>query len=201
MALNIRRVGEVADGAVTAEKLATGAIDLGTDKVTGQVPTTKIEDGAVIEGKLADLAVATAKIKANAVTLAKADNDVKSTTFIGDESEVNVTGVTETDLKEFKFTRLSGIIEPTLMRIMCTLKNSDAGSGNPAYNGTLKLYVDDEVSPRATLTSNATAYELKTSEFDISDLSQSQHTVTIKMYSDDAAGIVYNDYLDVLLVK
>jgi len=47
MAIYIRRVGEVADGSVTADKLADGAVDLDTTKVTGQLPTAKMKDGAV----------------------------------------------------------------------------------------------------------------------------------------------------------
>jgi hypothetical protein len=53
MAINIRRVGEVADGSVTSTKLATGAVDLDTDKVTGQLPTEKLKDGAATEDKIA----------------------------------------------------------------------------------------------------------------------------------------------------
>ena len=128
MALNIRRVGEVADNSVTAEKIADGAVDLSTAKVTGELPTTKLANGAVNESKLADLAVATAKLQNNAVTLAKADDDVKVSNYVGDESEVSVTGITETSVKEFQFATDEGVQDPEKMRLLVTMKNSDAGS-------------------------------------------------------------------------
>lgn len=201
MAINLRRVGEVADGTVTAAKIADGAIDLSTQKVVGQIPSSKIEDGSIIEAKLADLAVATAKLKANAVTLAKADDDIRASSFIGDEQEVSVTGLTETAVKEFSFSKNASVMMPVKIRFICTMKNSDSGSGNPVYNGTLNLYVNDEVSPRSSLVSDSLDYELKTDEFDISDLSSGRHLVSLKMLSDNALGTVYSDYLDIMLVK
>jgi len=98
MAINIRRVGEVADGSITSIKLATGAVNLDTDKVTGQLPTNKMKDGAVNEDKLASLAVSTAKLQDNVVTLAKADDDIRLNTFIGDETIVSCND--ETAIKE-----------------------------------------------------------------------------------------------------
>ena len=56
MAINLRKVGEVANGSVTASKLADGTTDLASDKVTGQAPSSKIADGAVVKAKLANLA-------------------------------------------------------------------------------------------------------------------------------------------------
>ena len=105
MSVYIRRVGEVADGAVTNIKLATGAVDLDSDKVTGELPTGKLADGAVIESKIGNLEISTGKLKDQAVTLAKAQRALKIHHFTGDETEVSVTGLTETEKKTFKIVK------------------------------------------------------------------------------------------------
>jgi len=69
MAIFIRKVGEVADGAVTEVKLADSAVDLAGSKITGELGSGNIADSAIIESKLGALAVTTAKLGANAVTL------------------------------------------------------------------------------------------------------------------------------------
>lgn len=127
MALNIRRVGEVADGSVTAAKLADNAVDLGSTKVTGQAPSERIADGAVVEAKLADLAISTGKLKDSVITLAKATDDIKANNFVGDETAVSVTGNVEADVKEFNFPKQAGHFDPQKIRILASLKTNDAG--------------------------------------------------------------------------
>jgi hypothetical protein len=197
MALNIRRVGEVADGSVTASKLAEGAVDLGSSKVTGQAPASKIADGAVVEAKLADLAISTQKLKDGVVTLAKANDDVKLNSFVGDETEVSVTGVVETVVKEFSFPKHAAHFDPVKLRILASLKTNDV-----SYIASLKVYLDAEATARITLTSMSTTYELLADEADIADIdTNKKHLVKIVLVSDNASGIVYNDMVDGMLVK
>ena len=199
MALYIRRVGEVADGSVTNVKLADNAVDLDSDKVTGQLPTEKLADGAVIEDKLAVLSVSTGKLKDQAVSLAKAQQALKIHHFVGDETEDSVVGITEVDSKIFKFPKASSNnkgISPTRLHVNAELKTSAA-----AYQGTLKVYVDGEGTPRITLNTISETYEMVEGDADITDLSPGKHTVTTKLYSADALGTVYNDLIEVFLEK
>jgi len=194
MVIRLRRVGEVADGSVTSEKLSDGAVDLSTAKVTGELPSGKLEDGAVIEGKLADLAVSTTKLQNAAVTLAKSDDDSRLTQFAGDETEVSSTGTDEIEQKAFDFVKVSGKFSPTKMRLIATLKTDDV-----LNTASLLIYIDDVLE--LTLTSTSTTYELVSGEIDVSALAAGKHTVVIKTKSSDAAGIAYNDHMDALFVK
>lgn len=205
MALNIRKVGEVADGSVTAVKLADGAVTtpkladsaVETGKIADSaIVDSKIADGSVIETKLADLAISTDKLKDNVVTLAKANDDVKLVSFVGDETELSVEGDSEVILKEFSFSAKGGVMEPKKIRVVATLKTD-----NELNTATAKVYLNGEAEARATMETTSETYELVSSEFDISDLSSGKHKVSLKLKSSDPAGIAYTDYLDVLLVK
>lgn len=194
MAINIRRVGEVADGSITSIKLATGAVNLDTDKVTGQLPTNKMKDGAVNEDKLASLAVSTAKLQDNVVTLAKADDDIRLNTFIGDETIVSCND--ETAIKELTFPVSNGKYKPSKMRFIGSLKVDTTGA-----TGTLKVFINDEETSRATMNTTETDYELVNAEFDISDLSEGKQKVVIKMSCDVTGALAFNDLVDILLIK
>jgi hypothetical protein len=61
---------EIADGAVTAAKLAAGAVS-GNSLPDGAITTAKLADDAVTAAKVAAGAVATAKLANNAVTASK----------------------------------------------------------------------------------------------------------------------------------
>lgn len=192
----MRKVGEVADGSVTAAKLATGAVDLGTDKVTGQAPSSKIEDSAITEGKLAALAISTGKLQDNVITLAKANDDIKISHFVGDETEVPVTGTTEVPIKDTQFPISEGVYNPQKIRIIAELKTDNA-----ANTASLKVYIDAEGTERLELTSVNTAFEFKSGTFDISDLTAGKHTLIIKLSSSDVAGIATNGLIEALFVK
>jgi len=195
MAINIRRVGEVADGSVTANKLADNSVDLSTAKVTGVLPGVKLANSAVTEAKLADLAISTGKLKDNVVTLAKASDDVRLNTFIGDETEVSVTGTDEETVKEFRFPNKTGKFVPRKMRFIASLKTS------ATHTATLKVFFNEETVPKTTLTSESTTYELVDAEFDISALGDGYHTCKIVLVSSAAEGVTSNDMIDALLIK
>lgn len=196
----IRRVGEVADGAITPAKLADGAVDLSTAKVTGQLSTAKLEDGAVVEAKIGNLEISTGKLKDQAITLAKAQRALKIHHFVGDETEVSVVGTTETDIKEFKFPRPTSNekgIQATKLHINAELKVGGASGAQ----GTLKVYIDEEGSPRITINTVSETYEMVEGEADVSDLSNGKHRVKTTLVADDAGATAYNDLIEIFLEK
>lgn len=189
--INIRRVGEVADNSVTIEKLADGAVDLSTAKVTGELPTEKLEDGAVNEAKLGALAVSTEKLKANAVTLAKSADDIKVASSAGDEEPISVTGLVEVGIKTMSFPKKTDY-EVAKVRFIGTLKTNDI-----LKTASLKIYFDGEVSARATYTSVSLTNEVIGGEIDVSDLALNEiHEVVVKLVSDVADGIATNELTD-----
>ena len=160
----------------------------------GEVP-----DGSITEQKLADLSVSTEKLKNQAVTLAKAHAAVNLHHFTGDETEVSVEGTTETEKKTFKIVKASDQtkgFQPSTLHINAEVKTSDA-----AKEGSLKIYVDEEGTPRITVTTTSTSYEMKEGEADISDLATGSHIVKMKLVNADAAGTTYNDLLEIFMEK
>ena len=195
MAINIRRVGEVADGSVTQSKLADGAVDLESDIVVGELPSSKIKNGAVVEEKLANLSISTDKLQDNVVTLAKANDDVRLKSFVGDETLVSVTGLTESIEKELTIPKDVVRFGASKIRVLAGLYSSDA-----AFTASLKVYIDSETTERLELTSNSETSELVSGEFDISDLGAGKHSVKISLVSSDVAGTAYNDLIDIMVV-
>lgn len=204
----------LAEGVIDASKIEDGAVDLSTAKVVGELPEIKLannavtenkiaalavsdgklKDGAVLEAKIADLAISTGKLKDNVVTLAKANDDVKVVSYVGGEEEQSVTGIAEVGIVETGFAKVGGRFAPLKMRIIAALKTTEA-------NGYMKLYIDDEVEARLTLSTASLVYELVHGEVDISDLSAGRHNLVAKLYGTLATTIVSNDYIDILFVK
>jgi len=184
--INLRRPTEaiVPDGSITAEKLADGAVNLSTDKVTGSLPNSKLDAIADVN-----------KIQDNLITLAKVQDDVALVPLVGGEVEQSVTGTTEDGVVETGFSKTNQFTSKKA-RIVASLK-----SNNALYTASLLIYVNDEVSPRLTKTSIATDYELVNGEFDISDLANGKHKFTAKLKSSDASGIASNDFIEFYLVK
>ena len=200
MTLFIRRVGEVADGSVSSAKLADGAIDLSTAKVTGELPTNKIEDGAINEAKLASLAVSTGKLKDQAVTLAKAQQALKIHHFVGDETEVSTLGVIEEDQEVFRMPKATSDvkgIQPTRLHVNAEMKVT----GGTTPTGILKVYIDAEGTPRITLNTTNGTYEMVEGDTDISDLSNGTHTIKATLATDDASATAFNDLIEIFFEK
>jgi len=158
-----------------------------------QIPvvTDGIEDGAITTAKLADTAVTTAKIADGAVTPAKASAELKSKMYMGDETEVSVTGTTETELKQFLFVQDGPMGTINSFYVQATLKSSSSTA-----TASLKIYIDDETTPRLTLSTTSTDYALQTGYFDVSDLTSGIHTIHIKLASDTATETAYNYLLE-----
>ena len=187
MSVNLRKptLAVIAPGQITSEHLADGAVDLSTAKVTGELPNSKL-------GQIEDVE----KLKDGLVTLAKVQDDVKVDSFVGGEVESEVEGITEVEVITSGFTKVPGRFVPTKMRFVGSLKVD--GSGNTGY---LKIYLDDEVSARLTLSTTSNVYELIDGEIDISDLTVGRHKIAIKLYSSDAGVKVYNDLTEFYFVK
>lgn len=202
MTIFIRKVGEVADGSITEIKLADSAVNLGSVKVTGQAPSTRIEDGAITTSKIADLnvtdvkladgGVTTTKLAEASVTTAKAVDALRRHVYVGDETEVSVIGATPTEIKTFTILKAPAILNWLKLHIQAEMKTSNA-----TYKAIIKVFVDAEASPRITLESNNLAYELQSNGAVISDLSNGAHTVKIKMYSEGASATAWNDLIEV----
>jgi len=187
-AINLQRVGEtvIADGSITEAKLADNA-----------VTSIKMADGAVISGKLADLAVSTGKLQDNVVTLAKSDRALRVHHLLTDDTPESVTGITETEIKTLRFSKASTNVDgfvPTKIAIQAELKTSNA-----AQQASLKVYVDTVL--KITLNSVATAFELLSSNADISALANGTHEVSIRLVNANAAGISSNQLFTAFLEK
>ena len=183
--INLRRVLEayIPNGSITEEKFANGAIDLTSDKVVGELPNNKLAQIEDVD-----------KLKDGLVSLAKTTDDVKLTPFVAGENEQSVTGIVEEGIVETGLSKVSGKFEPKKIRVIASLKVSDG-------EGSILVYADSEVAPRLTLTSLSTTYELVSGEFDVSDLLQGRHNFVAKMKSSLADKTVYNDYLEIYVVK
>ena len=265
MAIHIRRVGEVADGAVTTEKLAEGAVTsdkiadgaviqskiadlavnsaklatgavtrekiadyavgtgqiadgaindakildyavttnkiadvaINSDKIAdGAVLSNHLSDGAVVEQKIADLQISTDKLKDNIVTLAKATDDLRLNTYLGDETPVSTTGTTPVLQKTFKFIKYADWFNVQKLRVLASLRTSDTN-----YEAIMEIYVDDETSPRITLQSTSDVEELAVGEAELNDLGIGIHQVNVYLKSTDESATAYNELVDVMIVR
>ncbi len=184
--INLRRPTEatIPNGSITSEKLADGAVDLSTSKVTGSLPNSKLD--AITDVN---------KIQDNLITLAKVQDDIALVPLVGGEVEQSITGTSEVGIIETGFSKTDKF-SAKKARIVASLK-----SNNALYTASLLIYVNNEIAPRLTKTSMATDYELVNGEFDISDLMNGKHKFTAKLKSSDPSGISYNDFIEFYLVK
>lgn len=215
MAVNVKNYGmpppnsinstHLQDGAVPLDSTkVTGSLDLGGSKISGSLDLAGLKIvGELPESKLADDIIGDSKIKANALTLAKAADDLAVSLYNSEEVEVSYgngvdNGDIESDgIKELNFVKVGGHYNPKKIRFLASLKTN-----NSLYTATLNLYFNDEITPRIVLTSTSDSdYELVSGVADISDLPAGKHKWTMKLVSSDPAGIVYNDYSETKWVK
>lgn len=143
---------KLANAAVTASKLAAGAVDLTSSVVTGSLPASK------------------------------SDKELTVNPLLGDETEVSVTGTTEVEKKFANFIKSQANIKNLgKMVIAVEMKTSDA-----LNTASLLVYLDAEGTPRLTLTSVSTAYEVKIGEANLADLANGVHKVSLRLKSDNA---------------
>lgn len=205
--INLRRPTEaiLEPGSVRAEHLATGAVNLSSDKVTGEIDSTKIADGAVIltspkvigelpNEKLAPISDV-AKLNDNLITLAKCQDDVKLTPYIGGEIEQSNNTNVDEFIIETGFSKTNKFT-PNKIRIVASLKTSEITD-----EAILTCYIDNEVTGVMTLTSTSTEYEMVNGEIDISTLSNGRHYLKIAIRNTSGTAVVSNDYVDIFMVK
>jgi len=168
-------------------------------KVTEAVLTPKsvkeehLDDLAISERTIQPDAVNTDSLQDAVVTLAKSADDVRLHQFVGEESEVQVTGDVYEIVKITKF--IKHIFSPVIkIRVLATLKTDDI-----ANTASFAIYIDDDV--KLELTSTEIDYELVNGEFDTSGLANGKHSLDVRLKSSDAAGIAYSDLVDILMVK
>lgn len=194
MSIDISALPVIEDGSITSEKLADGAVT--TPKLAdAAVAAAKIADAAVATAKLADSAVTTDKIADMAVGVSKTTQQVRQVPLQRNTNEVAVIGTTETEVKTMTFSKKTN--SPWIsLAINAALKISAAGTA------ILKVYVNTEVSPRATLTTTSTTYDIQeTGIIDISDLANGNHSLSFKLAASDPYVTAYNKLLEVFAEK
>jgi len=158
-----------------------------------QIPvvTAGIADAAITTVKIADGAVATAKIADAAVTPAKASAELKTGMYIGDETEVSVTGTTETEVKQFSFIQGGPLGIVASFYVEATMKSSATTA-----TATMKIYVDGEATARLTLSTTNTDYTRVSGNFSISDLPAGVHVIHVKLVSSTTTDTAYNQMIE-----
>lgn len=170
--------------------------------VLGAVSDNSISnDKLSTDNKVGSLAALTTTAKSNIVAaLNEIDSDISGhitadkTLYASDETEVTVTGVTETTVKTFSIIKCSTAgLNPTKLTVVATLKTNNA-SGT-AY---LKAYLDGGGAASATLSTTSTSYVVVySSAIDISAWSDNTvHTVAIKIYNGNGSYVTSNAILD-----
>lgn len=206
MSINLRKPSQafIAPGSITANEIAAGAIDLTSDKVTGELPNAKLAsvalDSSKITGELPNTKLAAIadvnKISDGLVTLAKVHDDVRLVTYVGAEEEQSVTGTTEAEIITTGWTKKAGVQPTSKIRILASMKVEGVGE-----TATLNVYLNAEPTPRLTLTSTSETYELKTGEFDVSALADGKHQIKVKAKASVAGAKCWNDDIQINLVK
>lgn len=175
MAINFRGVGSVPDGSITSAKLA---------------------DNAVTTNKLADDAVSTVKIQNDAVNTTKVSADLGIQHFLGYETDLSVTGTTETSVGEFNFTKSGTTTENWLsFGYAASLKSS-----NVSNTATINFYIDT-VLIATDGTTSTTYFFSEDDSIDISSLTTGVHKVEVKLVNDTVGETATINKLDVYLGK
>ena len=189
MPINLRRVGEVADGSVTSSKLADNAVT--TAKLADTAVTTgKIADDAIVTGKIAAGAVNTSDIADGAVTGAKAAGHLKTSYLVADDTYCSYVGTTYSDQKELRFVKKEGdlpsgeIIVKT--EAMASVGNTDVG-----------IFFNSEVNPRITLTTVGTGFELLEGTAYIGDLPDGVHSMNLSLRNVTGGAISHNKIVEI----
>jgi hypothetical protein len=175
MPINFRATGAIPDGSITSAKLA---------------------DNAVINSKIADDAISTTKIQDDAVSTDKVVAILGTQHFLGYETELAVTGTTETSIGEFNFTKSSTATESwKSLGFAVSLKSSNTGN-----IATFNLYIDGSLI--TTDSTNQTTYQLKEDDaIDISALTNDKHLVEVKLVNDQVSETATINKLDIYLGK
>lgn len=153
-------------------------------------------DGSITEAKLANNAVTTAKIAPDAVTTDKVTADLATQHFLGTETELVHTGVTETTVGEFHFQKSSNPNENWKTIGWSGTKKSSVGTNTVDLN----LYIDGNVT-LSTGTTSTTYVTFEDDGFNISALADGEHFVELKIANSQALESGYLGRFDIYLSK
>lgn len=181
MSINMR-------GKVNAEMIAPNSIQT-IHLVNGSVETAKMANQAVTAAILADGSIATTKVAEKVRVRELGANDV----------EAFVLGTTSTEVKSLRFAVTeAGNITPDKVIVTCEVKSSASSA-----TATMEAYIDAESTPRTTVVSTSTSYELGTFSFMVGasagagQLSEGIHTLSIRLKSSSATESAYNKLLEI----
>ena len=172
---------EVANGAITADKLADNAVT--EAKINnGAVTTNKLGDNAVTEGKINDGAVTTNKLGDNAVTEGKINDGAVTTNKLGDnavtENKINDGAVTTNKLGD------NAVTEGKINDGAVTTDKIGAGAvSKDKLSGALKTEIDGKA--------NKTEVYTKIDEVSITKDADGNGTVDVKG-KDGKSGVSLN---------
>ena|GEM_PF-5147038 len=170
-------------GQITSEKIAIGAVDGDKHIIAGTVGTARFALASVTSQVLAD----------NAVTPVKVNEKVRTRPLASDDTEVTNAAATDKtvdfEVKNVRFAvkdAVAGI--PDKIVVAVEIKTSVATSMT-----TLSAYLDDEASPRASVSTASTSYDLVTISFTAgigaAQIADGSHSLKLKIKSSLAIGI------------
>ena len=106
-----------------------------------------------------------------------------------DDTRKSVKGTTETEVKYFRFS-ISNTWAKWKQLIVVVSIWVDGGTG------TVKIYIDDETSPRLSFSSASTTEEIKKGTINVGDLAEGIHTLRVKLVNSGD----YTTYTELLEV-
>lgn len=197
MPINLRRVSELVDGSVTSAKLADGSVissKIGVAAVISgkiaadAVGSSEIAANAVTSSELADNAVTTLKLGDGAVTGVKADGSIKTSYLVADDTTISYTGTVYSSEKELRFVKKAIDIPGGEIMVYAEAMAS-VGTTN------IGIFFDAEITPRITLSTVGTGFELLEGTAYIGDLSNAAHSVNMRLRNLNA-GVAYNKLIE-----
>lgn len=148
--------------------------------------------------ELADAAVTTPKIAADAVTIDKVSTAIGTEGFFGSEATFTHTGDTViTAVAEFNFIKNStdeANWKKTSYQVK--LNNSDG-----IATATFQLFIDTVLQGSGVTTTSASAVVLEETSLDISALADGSHLVELKVQTSDAAETTTLSHFELFLAK
>lgn len=149
----------------------------------------------VVTAGIATGAVTTERLADNAVTLPKAHAALRTTLYVGDETEVSVTGTTYVDIKTFQFTKAApGANGLSLVEL---IPRAELRSEISGVTATIAFFINTETTPRLELSANTSGYTAVSTGFSVADLGIGTHILTAKLKASTGTVLVFNRMLEV----
>jgi len=110
--------------------------------------------------------------------------------YVGDETEVSVTGTTEESVKNFRM--INSSTHGFSIKKIYVIAEMKVSAGT----GSLKVYIDGATTPSLTLTTTSTSYVLVKGSFTVTWADDTIHTVDIRLVNDTSTATTYNRTLE-----